>query len=148
MLTISSCTRPDAKLPGRSSSCFRIDVFKRSKALSHRVRCHHKQLDQPLFSATFSQLVSHRPTFDQCHHRNRHMSMQHQKGLDPRRVVTKAATLTAPNLSDTDIWQWRKHKLQKIVAFTGPALSIPLADPIMSLVDTVCIGQVWSNILL
>ena len=32
--------------------------------------------------------------------------------------------------------------LKRIAAFAGPALSIPLADPLMSLIDTISIGQV------
>ncbi len=32
--------------------------------------------------------------------------------------------------------------LKRIAAFAGPALSIPLADPLMSLIDTIAIGQV------
>lgn len=59
-----------------------------------------------------------------------------------RRVVTRAASVAAPAFGETDLWPWRKAQLHKIAMFTGPALSIPLADPIMSLVDTVCIGQV------
>lgn len=57
--------------------------------------------------------------------------------------MTRAAMLDAPRFGESDIWQWRKAQLHKIAMFTGPALSIPLADPIMSLVDTVCVGQVW-----
>lgn len=59
-----------------------------------------------------------------------------------RRTLTTAASATAGSLQSTDLWQWRKAQLYKIAVFTGPALSIPLADPIMSLVDTVCVGQV------
>lgn len=62
--------------------------------------------------------------------------------MDTRTFVTKAAVLEAPAFGESDIWQWRKAQLRKIAMFTGPALSIPLADPIMSLVDTVCVGQV------
>lgn len=36
--------------------------------------------------------------------------------------------------------------LKTIVLFAGPALSIPLGDPLMSLVDTVCIGQFASTL--
>ena len=63
-----------------------------------------------------------------------------------RRIVTRATN--APDLAfgENGLWQWRKAQLYKIAMFTGPALSIPLADPIMSLVDTVCIGQVPKEI--
>eukprot|EP01023_Acetabularia_acetabulum_P051684 TRINITY_DN57212_c0_g1_i1.p2 TRINITY_DN57212_c0_g1~~TRINITY_DN57212_c0_g1_i1.p2 ORF type:complete len:207 (+),score=5.70 TRINITY_DN57212_c0_g1_i1:84-704(+) len=37
--------------------------------------------------------------------------------------------------------QWRSQKLRQILSFYGPALCIPLSDPLMSLLDTVCIGQ-------
>ncbi len=66
-----------------------------------------------------------------------------RKAVDTRSVMTRAAMLDAPRFGESDIWQWRKAQLHKIAMFTGPALSIPLADPIMSLVDTVCVGQVW-----
>ena len=56
--------------------------------------------------------------------------------------MTAAASAADNSLEGKNIWQWRKAQLQKIAVFTGPALSIPLADPIMSLVDTVCVGQV------
>ena len=59
-----------------------------------------------------------------------------------RRVVTRAASVDIPAFDENGIWPWRRAQLGRIAAFTGPALSIPLADPIMSLVDTVCIGQV------
>ena len=36
--------------------------------------------------------------------------------------------------------------LETILVFAGPALSIPLGDPLMSLVDTVCIGQYASTL--
>ena len=62
--------------------------------------------------------------------------------VDSRNVVTKAAQVDVPAFNETDIWQWRQAQLWQIAKFTGPALSIPLADPIMSLVDTVCVGRV------
>ncbi|KAJ1477849.1 hypothetical protein T484DRAFT_1819854 [Baffinella frigidus] len=37
--------------------------------------------------------------------------------------------------------KWRRRELGRIVKLALPALSIPLADPIMSLVDSVCIGR-------
>ena len=59
-----------------------------------------------------------------------------------RRIVTRAASVDVPAFDEKGLWPWRRAQLRRIAAFTGPALSIPLADPIMSLVDTVCIGQV------
>ena len=66
----------------------------------------------------------------------------HCPRLGSRCVVTAAASAADNSLEGKNIWQWRKAQLQKIAVFTAPALSIPLADPIMSLVDTVCVGQV------
>lgn len=65
----------------------------------------------------------------------------HANTLGHRRVVTKAAVFAESVSDESSMWQWRKAQLCKIGMFAGPALSIPLADPIMSLVDTVCIGQ-------
>lgn len=79
--------------------------------------------------------------------RSTYSSDLHARPVGMRRIVTKA--IDAPNfVSDgTTLWQWRKTQLWKIALFTGPALSIPLADPIMSLVDTVCVGQVPEQIV-
>ena len=41
-------------------------------------------------------------------------------------------------------WGARAVLFRQILLFTGPALSIPLGDPLMSLIDTICIGQVRS----
>ena len=38
-------------------------------------------------------------------------------------------------------WQYRRDTSKQMLRFMGPALLLPLADPLMSLVDTVCIGQ-------
>lgn len=43
-------------------------------------------------------------------------------------------------------WEARMAMLKTIVLFAGPALSIPLGDPLMSLVDTVCVGQFASTL--
>lgn len=43
-------------------------------------------------------------------------------------------------------WRRRWAMLGTILMFAGPALSIPLGDPLMSLVDTVCIGQFASTL--
>lgn len=81
-----------------------------------------------------------------CNQRSLHGAMPaaplSQATVDTRSVVTRASAVSSPVFGVSDIWQWRKAQLQKIALFTGPALSIPLADPIMSLVDTVCVGQV------
>lgn len=79
--------------------------------------------------------------------RTTYSSDLHARTVGVRRIVTKATH--APNfVSDgTSLWQWRRTQLCKIAMFTGPALSIPLADPIMSLVDTVCVGQVPKGVV-
>merc|ERR1712216_393298 len=48
--------------------------------------------------------------------------------------------------SPEDLWIWRKKLLWRLVAFVIPALSITLADPLMSLVDTLCIGRYGTTI--
>ena len=71
-----------------------------------------------------------------------HSTDRHARPVGVRRIVARAANAPDFVSGENGLWQWRKAQLYKIAMFTGPALSIPLADPIMSLVDTVCIGQV------
>mmetsp|Transcript_37710 Transcript_37710/g.103626 ORF Transcript_37710/g.103626 Transcript_37710/m.103626 type:complete len:543 (+) Transcript_37710:63-1691(+) len=40
-----------------------------------------------------------------------------------------------------DLSAWRRRELRRIIAFAGPALTIPLADPLMTLIDTICVGR-------
>ena len=100
------------------------------------------------------------PPVDVAHQRLLYRCILYSKGnctvsvptsVDTRRVVTCATTASAsgsaPASAEVGTWQWRKAQLRTIAMFTGPALSIPLADPIMSLVDTVCIGQVTGNFI-
>ena len=47
-----------------------------------------------------------------------------------------------PQSSEVGTWPWRRKLALRILAFAAPAISMPLADPLMSLVDTICIGQV------
>lgn len=42
-------------------------------------------------------------------------------------------------------WRKRIQQAKRILLFAGPALSIPLADPAMQLMDSVVIGQVYSR---
>lgn len=51
-----------------------------------------------------------------------------------------------PSATDSSPWEARFAMLKTIVMFAGPALSIPLGDPLMSLVDTVCVGQFASTL--
>lgn len=44
--------------------------------------------------------------------------------------------------SSSRLWKWRGLQARRILQFAGPALSIPLADPLMSTIDAICIGQV------
>lgn len=80
--------------------------------------------------------------------RSLHSKERHANPVGLRRIVTRASG--SPTFaSESSLWEWRKVQLHKIAMFAGPALSIPLADPIMSLVDTVCVGQVnWQRSLL
>lgn len=105
----------------------------------HRAGCRY-QLDQR--SAKLANRICSAPARFQLYACCKSWPSTRYKRLDTRRLVTSAAAATASSLTHTDIWQWRKAQLHKIALFTGPALSIPLADPIMSLVDTVCVGQV------
>ena len=43
---------------------------------------------------------------------------------------------------EQDVWRWRRQLLGKVARFAGPALCIPLADPLMSLIDSVAVGRV------
>ena len=129
-----------ASSTSRASACAsafggRVQFLKRL----HRAGCRF-QLDQR--SAKLANRKYSAPTHFQLYACCKSWPSTRRKRLDTRRLVTSAATATASSLTYTDIWQWRKAQLHKIALFTGPALSIPLADPIMSLVDTVCVGQV------
>jgi hypothetical protein len=37
---------------------------------------------------------------------------------------------------------WKLKKAKAMLAFMGPALILPLSDPLMSLIDAVCLGRV------
>lgn len=39
-------------------------------------------------------------------------------------------------------WEWRARTMKGMLAFALPALAIPLADPLLSVVDTLCVSQV------
>ena len=47
--------------------------------------------------------------------------------------------------NDVSVWEWRKREAGNIMRFAIPALSIPLADPVMSLVDAICVGQLLAH---
>ena len=78
----------------------------------------------------------------------------HRRSLEP---ISRAATSSGGSASATsqqdepDIsgppQERRLALLKRIAAFAGPALSIPLADPLMSLIDTIAIGQVDDHCL-
>jgi len=44
--------------------------------------------------------------------------------------------------------KWQRQRLRSIVEFVVPALSIVLSDPLMSLLDTIVIGQVCGSFIL
>lgn len=46
--------------------------------------------------------------------------------------------------SQETAWAWRKDKIASMMRFMAPALILPLADPLMSIIDTICIGKVRS----
>lgn len=48
-------------------------------------------------------------------------------------------------LFTTDRAAWRWRQLRAIAAFVLPALAIPLSDPLMSVLDTVCVGRFSST---
>ena len=107
-----------------------------SRELDRSARC--LQSDQPSTGRRELQRAESQHSL----HTSKRSAASFRRAVDTRTFVTKAAVLEAPAFGESDIWQWRKAQLRKIAMFTGPALSIPLADPIMSLVDTVCVGQV------
>ena len=41
---------------------------------------------------------------------------------------------------------WRQKKKKEVIKFAGPALSTVLADPIMSVVDALCVGRFCSTV--
>lgn len=43
-------------------------------------------------------------------------------------------------------WGRKKAMLGAILMFAGPALAIPLGDPLMSLIDTISIGRFASTL--
>eukprot|EP00930_Biecheleria_cincta_P061779 TRINITY_DN47330_c0_g1_i1.p1 TRINITY_DN47330_c0_g1~~TRINITY_DN47330_c0_g1_i1.p1 ORF type:complete len:548 (+),score=56.76 TRINITY_DN47330_c0_g1_i1:29-1672(+) len=44
-------------------------------------------------------------------------------------------------LIERDPTEWRRRESRRIAAFAGPALSMPLADPLMSFIDTAMVGR-------
>jgi len=70
--------------------------------------------------------------------------------LSPEALLEDKASLPEPEESHLSFEilprnQWRWQTLARIFAFAGPALVIPLADPIMSFVDTLCVGRYAST---
>lgn len=70
-----------------------------------------------------------------------------QSVAEPRFVATDAF---AQPLEEDDggmatsrvAWAWRIDKACMMLRFIGPALILPLADPLMSVIDTICVGKV------
>lgn len=71
-----------------------------------------------------------------------------------RCAASDKSPLTSPDLpplddvEDSALWPWRWRLLLQIARFGLPALSIPLADPMMGLVDTLCIAQYSTTLAL
>ncbi len=61
-----------------------------------------------------------------------------------RRNVRASAAVLVGSQDDGDsqaAQAWRQQTMREVAQFIGPALLIPLGDPLMSVVDTVAIGQ-------
>lgn len=65
----------------------------------------------------------------------------------PLEQLTDDKNTRLPSSSDVGSWPWRRRLVKRILLFAAPAISMPLADPLMSLVDTICIGQVLVALL-
>ena len=74
--------------------------------------------------------------------------LRRKKRIDLTRLQAQPIPSASYEPFSTDrssLWRWRKCTAQRILLFAGPALSIPLADPLMSLIDSICIGQVGAG---
>ena len=60
------------------------------------------------------------------------------------RCASSSQGINASSQSDR-AWRRRVQHAKRILFFAGPALSIPLADPAMHLMDSVIIGQVATH---
>lgn len=38
--------------------------------------------------------------------------------------------------------EWKLERVKAMLVFMGPALILPLSDPLMSLIDAICLGRV------
>ncbi len=63
-------------------------------------------------------------------------------GGQPAAPLAPQPTSSPAAPDGADVWQYQRELLGRMLSFLGPATLIPLGDPLMSLVDTVCIGQV------
>lgn len=65
-----------------------------------------------------------------------------------RSTSTRLHCSTSAAAPGNEEWEWKVSTVKRILAFMGPALIIPLGDPLMSLTDTVFMGQVgWLELL-
>ena len=63
-----------------------------------------------------------------------------------RDVVMRAASAAQYPTGDGSVsTPWLIGKAKAMVAFMAPALILPLSDPLMSLIDAVCLGQVRAS---
>lgn len=64
-----------------------------------------------------------------------------------RCAINEAALVEDPVPESDGVWAWRMRTIKRILAFAIPAVAIPLANPLLSVVDTVIVAQVggWSR---
>ena len=139
MRTYSNGKLANTRAPAAPAARSVLSCRSQRSALLHRVTFASRSCRQRRSDADHRRVGL---AFDQLYKPLRLQQSANCARLGSRRVVTAASSLADSSLEGKNIWQWRKAQLHKIAVFTGPALSIPLADPIMSLVDTVCVGQV------
>ena len=63
-------------------------------------------------------------------------------GYDTRLRCSASNAQSSTSSRSNYAWRKRMQQAKRILFFAGPALSIPLADPAMQLMDSVVIGQV------
>ena len=69
-----------------------------------------------------------------------------------RKPTTFQRSHSSPKSSEANIearrirHDWRRKKKAEVIKFAGPALSTVLADPIMSVVDALCVGRFCSTV--
>ena len=62
-----------------------------------------------------------------------------------RAAATPSTVAAASQQHKVGSWVWRTSWCVRVLAFCVPLLSIPIADPLMSLIDIMCVGQGGSS---